>query len=1566
MLGTTRTTTNRGWLLGIGLATLFTVTVLPYPQAQQQSQAFDTKTSELMHAVQRRMLSIGVMIEDYSDIITPNDLGFNDRDGNMGVLNTDDRVGSTQLVCSSPAPCYLRFAWDFTQTSQAFAFTGLFYSLGGLTSVTSTTDGQTVRTIDLPEYVLDLTNMDAPLIEPKGPRALGAVQVTLGTADIPVTLRMELKDSQGGGRFSRFPLPGGGQPVTLIWNFRDPAQYRILGTRDLDLTKGKVVSLVVERRHDADSVSNPEQGVLSIRSVSLQMAGSADFEPLSDNDLKERVERTAARYFLASSSRKPESFGMPQDRSTFPDLLSVGGVGFGIGALIIAADRGWITRQEARARTLGILRCLDTPGLAVRGWFPHFLSLECQRKKNFDWQTTPEREDLNTVEYSTIDTALGLLGCLLSESYFTSDDPSEIEIRSHAKAIVERVDWDFMLDRTSKQFFLGWKPNEARLAAPPFLVPDGTGNGFFSGTPTKPQTWDVYTDEAFILTFLYAGATHNIVPAIEVHCAWQRQRDNKGIVRSWPGALFTYQFLHAFLDTRTMIGLRPCPGELRFDPYQNSRAAILGAIDYADSNRARTSYDPDAWGKSAAENWNDAYLAFGVPTLALPEVADDDGTVTYYPMLAAISYGDDLQGRVLSAMRAGFRRGHWDPITGFPDAWHPDVARALGPLPAPLAVEAEAGSGSGTVMFRAGASSNRTVWLHQAEQRTVPLPIPAEANYTVVVTYSNDNFGPLETVTIAIDGNVVGAFSAQDTGDFGQGWAVLVPSSPLGPVRLGPGVHELTITVSGGDGFGIEVDRVGLTASPVQLRTVGPWVNRAKFAIDEGPVVLHLENARSGMIWRLMQHHPTIQRAFERLKDPAPEPDAEAPTIPSNVTATVNSSTQITITWTAATDAVGVSTYVLHRCTGATCTNFTEIATPTSTTYVDANRAANTAYRYRVFARDAAGNVSGASTIVSATTPAAPDVTAPTIPSNVTATVNSSTQITITWTASTDAVGVTGYRLERCQGANCTNFSQIATPTGTSYVDAALLPNTVYRYRVRAGDAAGNPSTYSSTSTATTMGFNLPPTVEAGALTKVQLPQRTVQLRGTATDDGLPNGQLTTTWSGPAGTVFSSATSLTTAVTLPKEGVYTLTLTTSDGTLSATDTVLVVVQTVQTVPMNFSPYRDGQDPGRRSQISEQQIREDLQLLLPYSNTIRIFGMTDGLQRIPCIGKEYGLTVYAGAWLSNDLATNEEQLQSLIQVGQTGCIDLAIAGSETLLRNELSSAQLVAYMARVKAGLPGIPVTTADTYQRLLVNRDVIAQSDIVFANGYPYWESLPLTSAVASVNAWYNQLVAAAPGKQVWISESGFPSCGDTKGAAIPTPANAAAYFLNFVSWTRARNLTATYFAFRDETWKASSPEGPQGACFGLFTTTNVMKPGMERVFNGETVPDNWTGGALVGGPGQPLMEFTSVPAYGTAANLTGRVVHVVPQDYRIATYIKVGGLYWTKPTFASPTVAVNPDGTFVVDITTGAFDTQATVIDAFLVPADYVPPEARGAATVPADVIQKAIARSTVTRTPN
>ena len=184
--------------------------------------------------------------------------------------------------------------------------------------------------------------------------------------------------------------------------------------------------------------------------------------------------------------------------------------------------------------------------------------------------------------------------------------------------------------------------------------------------------------------------------------------------------------------------------------------------------------------------------------------------------------------------------------------------------------------------------------------------------------------------------------------------------------------------------------------------------------------------------------------------------DTQAPTVPTNLTATAASSSQINLSWTASTDNVGVTGYKIYR--GATFLK--TVTTGTSTT--DAGLSPSTNYCYQVAAIDAAGNESGKSSQACATTSSSGDTQAPTVPTGLSATAATSSQINLSWNASTDNVGVTGYKLYRG-----TSFIKTVT-TGTSTTDTGLSPSTNYCYQVSAIDAAGNESGKSSHACATT------------------------------------------------------------------------------------------------------------------------------------------------------------------------------------------------------------------------------------------------------------------------------------------------------------------------------------------------------------------------------------------------------------------------------------------------------------------------------------------------------------------
>lgn len=393
----------------------------------------------------------------------------------------------------------------------------------------------------------------------------------------------------------------------------------------------------------------------------------------------------------------------------------------------------------------------------------------------------------------------------------------------------------------------------------------------------------------------------------------------------------------------------------------------------------------------------------------------------------------------------------------------------------------------------------------------------------------------------------------------------------------------------------------------------------------------------------------------------------------------------------------------------------------------------------------------------------------------------------------------------------------------------------------------------------------------------------------------------------------------------------------------------------KTYGLCYSPYHDGESPILGTQIPEERIKTHLIKLAQYTEWIRTYSTTDGLQLIPKHAKNLSLKVAAGAWLDKDLATNNEQVENLIAIGEAGNLDVAIVGSEVLLRGDLSVEELIGYIQQVKTALPGIKVTTAEPYGEFLEHPELIAELDVIFAHIYPFWEGLDLLCTPIFYDRTYDRLIEAAQGKEVIIGEAGWPSEGGGKGNAVCSPENAAWHFLNFTSWARARDINYYIFENHDEKWK-SSQEGSRGAHWGIFENNfGELKPGMERVFNGELVSDIWTfdDSGLSSVP--PSIKFTSVPAKGSNNNLKGRTEGVSPFEYKVAVYIYVNG-WWTKPYWNTPLTSISCDQTFTCDITTGGNDANATKIRAYILPNGHTPPKASGGG-LPATLAQNAVA---------
>ena len=248
-----------------------------------------------------------------------------------------------------------------------------------------------------------------------------------------------------------------------------------------------------------------------------------------------------------------------------------------------------------------------------------------------------------------------------------------------------------------------------------------------------------------------------------------------------------------------------------------------------------------------------------------------------------------------------------------------------------------------------------------------------------------------------------------------------------------------------------------------------------------------------------------------------PAPDTVPPSAPSNLSAAIGNS--VDLSWTAATDNVSVAGYDIVR-------DGTTIGHSSTTTYSDETDVPGSTYTYQVFAVDSAGNRSPASNSATITVPNSTqpppsgDSQAPSTPGTPTAKAVSASQLMVSWPASTDNVGVTGYDVYR-------NGALVGSTTSPRFEDSGLAAGGKYTYTVKAKDAAGNASAASRAASVTMPGSSTKGAI-AGFVTN-------------AADAPLANVKVSMTVAGAAKSFSTNNTGLFIASNLPP-GAYTVTV----------------------------------------------------------------------------------------------------------------------------------------------------------------------------------------------------------------------------------------------------------------------------------------------------------------------------------------------------------------------------------------------------------------------------------------
>ena len=352
----------------------------------------------------------------------------------------------------------------------------------------------------------------------------------------------------------------------------------------------------------------------------------------SDDEFLDYLQQTSFDYFWYSAN---PANGLVPDRSASDSACSIAAVGFGLTAIGIGVDHGWVARTQAVARVLTTLNTFlqkpqgpaATGVIGYKGWFYHFLDMNTALRSG--------------AELSSIDTTLLLAGILYAKQYFNGPSAEEASIRSVADAIVNRVDWTFM-SRGTNTVAMGWQPT----------------SGF-----TGYINWIGY-NEAMFLYCLGLGTATNPLPA-SAWSAWTSGYawgTNYGQSYLTFGPLFGHQYSHCWIDFRHIAD--PYMNSHNNTYFENSRRAALAQVAYC-STAPHLGYSSTIWGLTAC----DGPPPNGYRARGLPPDGSDDGTIAPTAAGGALPFTPEYSLPTLRAFYSRFRTHIWTEY-GFRDAFN--------------------------------------------------------------------------------------------------------------------------------------------------------------------------------------------------------------------------------------------------------------------------------------------------------------------------------------------------------------------------------------------------------------------------------------------------------------------------------------------------------------------------------------------------------------------------------------------------------------------------------------------------------------------------------------------------------------------------------------------------------------------------------------------------------------------------------------------------------------------------------------------------------------------------------
>jgi exo-beta-1,3-glucanase (GH17 family)/cellulose synthase/poly-beta-1,6-N-acetylglucosamine synthase-like glycosyltransferase len=256
--------------------------------------------------------------------------------------------------------------------------------------------------------------------------------------------------------------------------------------------------------------------------------------------------------------------------------------------------------------------------------------------------------------------------------------------------------------------------------------------------------------------------------------------------------------------------------------------------------------------------------------------------------------------------------------------------------------------------------------------------------------------------------------------------------------------------------------------------------------------------------------------------------------------------------------------------------------------------------------------------------------------------------------------------------------------------------------------------------------------------------------------------------------------------------------------------------------ISYSPYARSQHPDRGDRPTEQQIRDDLKVLSPYTRAIRTYSTTGGVELVPAIAAEFGLKVTLGIWIDKNEARNEREIQAAVALARRHSnVNAIVVGNETIYRGEKTVPELIELISRVKRQSP-VPVTTGEIWSVWVEHPELASAVDFIAAHILPYWEGVAADKAVDQAIEFYDKLRRVHPGKRIMIAEFGWPSSGYNMHRARPGRIEQATLLRDFVTRAEAYGIDYNVIEAFDQPWKTN--EGSVGMYWGIFDAARTAK----------------------------------------------------------------------------------------------------------------------------------------------